>query len=124
MTTLLRWKDKQAVCETSLEMTGDYPFSVGVRATGDGGTLEYRATAGVNIKDAENVGSFRFYPVEGEPQEVTPEQYDPFRREIEEFLMAVRNDSPVPIPPTQTREVLRILLATQKALETGDAVCL
>lgn len=124
VTTLLRWKDKQAVCETSLEMTGDYPFTVGVRAVGDGGTLEYRATAGVNIKDGETLGSFRHYPVNGEPREITPEQYDPFRREIEEFLLAVRNDTPVPIPPAQTREVLRILLATQKALETGASVCL
>ena len=48
VTTLL-WEDKQAVCETSLEMTGEYPFTVGVRAVGDKGTLEYRSTAGANI---------------------------------------------------------------------------
>jgi len=124
VTTLLRWRDKQAVCETSLEMIGDYPFSAGVRVTGDGGTMEYRATAGVNIKDADTQGSFRYYPVDGAWEEIVPEPYDAFRREIEEFLLAVKNGTPVPIPPEQTREVLRILLATRKALETGQTVCL
>lgn len=122
VTTLLRWKDKQAVCETSLEMIGDYPFSVGVRATGDGGTLDYHATAGVNIKDADTLGSFMYYPTGAAPKEVSVAQYDPFRREIEEFLLAVKNDTPVPIPPEQTRDVLRILLATKEALETGTAI--
>lgn len=122
VTTLLRWKDKQAVCETSLEMTGDFPFSVEVRATGDTGTLHYHATAGVNIKDAQTLGSFIHYPVDAAPQPVAAAQYDPFLREIEAFLLAVRQDTPVPIPPEQTREVLQILLATREALETGAVV--
>ena len=124
VTTLLRWQDKQAVCETSLEMTGDYPFSVGVRATGDEGTLEYRATAGINIKDAALQGSFYHFPMGQQPRPVEPEQYDPFTREIREFSLAVKNNTPVPIPPEQTREVLRILLATREALETGNTVTL
>lgn len=120
--TLLRWKDKQAVCETSLEMTGDFPFTVEVRASGDAGTLHYQATAGVNIKDAETLGNFIHYPTGGEPQKVEVSQYDAFHREIESFLLAVKNDTDVPIPPEQTRDVVRILLATKEALETGSAV--
>lgn len=120
--TLLRWQDKQAVCETCLEMTGDFPFSVEVRASGDAGTLHYQATAGVNIKDAETLGSFMHYPVGDQPQVVEAQQYDPFHREIEAFLLAVKNDTEVPIPPEQTRDVLRILIATKEALETGSVV--
>lgn len=124
VTTLLKWPDKQAVCETSLEMIGDYPFSVGMRATGDSGTLDYSSAAGVNIKDGEALSSFRYYPADGAPEEVHPEQYDPFRMEIEEFVLSVKNGTEVPIPPEQTREVLRILLATKEALETGAVVTL
>lgn len=120
--TLLRWQDKQAVCETSLEMTGDFPFSVEVRATGDQGTLHYHATAGVNIKDAQTMGSFMHYPTGGAPQAVEVAQYDAFHREIEAFLLAVANDREVPIPPEETRDVLRILIATKEALETGAVV--
>lgn len=124
VTTLLHWKDKQAVCETSLEMIGDFPFSAGVRATGDGGTLDYNTTAGVNIKDAKSTGTLMYYPADGIPQEVPVAQYDPFCREIESFLLAVKNDTAVPIPPEQTRDVLRILLATKESLETGKTVSL
>ena len=124
VTTLLHWKDKRAVCETSLEMIGNFPFSAGVRATGDGGTLDYNTTAGVNIKDAESTGSLMYYPADGIPQEVPVAQYDPFYREIESFLLAVKNDTAVPIPPEQTRDVLRILLATKESLETEKTVSL
>lgn len=124
VTTLLRWKDKQAVCETSLEMTGDFPFSVEVRASGDAGTLHYQATAGVNIKDAETLGNFMHYPVGEAPKAVETQQYDPFLCEIESFMLAVKNDTDIPIPPEQTRDVLKILQATKESLETGKTISL
>ena len=120
--TALQWEGKQAVCETSLEMTGEYPFTVGVRAVGDKGTMEYRSTAGANIKEQEAISGFWKYPVGLEPNRVETEQYDPFRKELEAFLLAVAEDREVPVQPQQTRDVLRILLATKESLESGAAV--
>lgn len=122
--TTMQWEDMQAVCETSLEMTGEYPFTVGVRAVGDAGTIEYRSTAGANIKEEAAVTTFRHYPVGQSGQTVQTEERDPFQEELESFLRAVLEDTEVPIPPEQTRDVVRILLATQQSLETRKPVLL
>lgn len=121
---VLRWEDKQAVCETSLEMTGDFPFTEELRITGDAGTLDYKSSAGVNIKDGQAIRSFVHYPVGNVPEEVETGEYDPFQVMIEGFLRAVAEDTAVPIPPSQTRDVVRILEASQKSLETGKTVYL
>ncbi len=120
--TTMQWEDKQAVCETSLEMTGDYPFSVGVRAVGDKGTLEYRSSAGANIKEEAAVSSLRFYPEGSSPETLDPGNADPFYEELYAFLTSVTDGTVVPIPPEETRDVLRILLATKESLETGAPV--
>ncbi len=120
--TILQWEQLQAVCETSLEMTGEYPFSVGVRAVGDGGTLEYSSSAGANIKEQEALTTFRYYPEGQAAADIQVEAWDPFRRELEGFLLAVEQDSEVPVPPEQTRDVLRILMATKASLQTNQTV--
>ena len=119
---VLRWADKQAVCETSLEMTGDFPFTEELRITGDGGTLHYRSTAGVNIKEEEAVSSFLYFPVNSGPQSLETEMYDAFQVMIEAFLRAVEQNTPVPVPPEDTRNVMRILEASRRSLETGETV--
>lgn len=122
--TTLQWETFQAVCETSLEMTGDFPFTLGVRIAGDGGTADYRSTAGINIKETPAVKSFLLYPA-GAPLEVVEvSQWDPFQKELEAFLESVVEGSEIPIPPLQTREVLRILLATKESLETQKIIYL
>ena len=65
ITSSLTWADgTNATCETSLEMTGNYPFSIEFRGTGDKGTLEYTLAAGFNIKDGEAGSKFMLYPAE------------------------------------------------------------
>lgn len=122
--TAMQWEDMQAVCETSLEMTGDYPFTVGVRAVGDAGTLEYCSSAGANIKDKKSDNSLIIYPQGETAQLLEPGTDDPFYNELYAFLRAVAEDGVVPIPPEETRNVLRILLATKESLETGLPVYL
>ena len=59
----MEWKNGvKAVCETSLEMTGNFPFSIELRATGDKGTLAYALSAGVNINDGEHGSNMNWYP--------------------------------------------------------------
>lgn len=120
--TLLKWKDKQAVCETSLEMTGAFPFTAELNITADNGTLSFRATAGDNIRDAVMKNSFAYYPVESDKEEINLPEIDPFKKEIEAFLSAVENDTNVPVLPEDTRNVIRIIEATKQSLETGKTI--
>ena len=122
--TTMQWENMQAVCETSLEMTGDYPFTVGVRVVGDKGTLEHCSSAGANIKEKETVNSLTIYPQGGTAQLLDPGTDDPFYKELHAFMTAVAEDAAVPIPPEETRDVLRMLLATKESLESGAPVCL
>ncbi len=121
--TTLSWADgTSAVVETSLEMTGDFPFSIEFRATGDRGTLAYAFTAGHNILDGNKGSSMTLYPTEGEAQPVAVEQTDMFAEEIGAFLKAVAGGTEVPVPPAQSRDVLRITLAIKESLENSRAV--
>lgn len=124
VSTSLTWADgTQAICETSLEMTGNYPFSIQFRGSGDKGTIEYALAAGFNIKDDEGGSNFMFYPVGQEKAvELDAEQTDMFAQELSAYLSAIINDKPTPIPPEQSREVLEIILATQRSLEEGIVV--
>lgn len=126
VSTSLTWPDgTNAVCETSLEMTGDFPFSIEFRGCGDGGTLTYGLTAGHNIKDGERGSNFMFYPAgESHGVPLESEQKDMFAAEISEFVNAVKNGTEVPVTPAQSRQVLEIILATKKSLEEGVVVSL
>lgn len=120
----LEWAGGQkAICETSLEMTGNYPFSIQLRATGDNGTIDYALTAGVNINDGERGSNLNWYPAGDEqtyPLQV--EQTDMFAGEINEFFSAIRENRPAVVTPQDSRNVLEIVLAMRKSLEEGCVV--
>ena len=113
----------KAICETSLEMTGNFPFSIEFRGTGDKGTIIYEMTAGFNINDGEASGSFIWCPAgEEKVYPLTSEQIDMFAGEIGEFLAAIEENRPALVTPENTRDVLKIVLAIKRSLETGAAV--
>jgi UDP-N-acetylglucosamine 3-dehydrogenase len=116
------WADGvKAVCEGSSEMTGPFPFSIELRATGDEGTLNYAMTAGLNINDGEHGSNLCWYPAGSEePQQIDVEQTDMFYSEIRAFTDAVKNGTEVPVKPEDSRKVLEIVLAIKKSLETGE----
>lgn len=122
--TNMTWPNgTQAVCEISLEMTGNFPFSIEFRGTGDKGTLMYNLEAGHNIKDGDRGSNFTWFPADQtEVETLVSEQKDMFAAEISEFVEAVRNKSEVPVTPAQSRQVLEIILATKKSLEEGVIV--
>jgi len=124
VSTNLSWADgTNAIYETSLEMTGNFPFSIEFRGCGDNGTIVYEMTAGHNIKDGDRGSNLIYYPAGEEtvvPIEV--EQTDMFASEIGEFISAIKNGTEVPVTPTQSREVLQITLAIKKSLEEGVTV--
>lgn len=120
----LEWANGvKAVCETSLEMTGNFPFSIEFRATGDKGTIDYALTAGVNINDGEMGSNLKWYPAGDEKvYPIDAEQIDMFAGEIREFLDAIKENRPAAVTPQDSRRVLEIVLAIKRSLETGIVV--
>ncbi|NLC40019.1 MAG: Gfo/Idh/MocA family oxidoreductase [Clostridiaceae bacterium] len=122
VSTNLTWDNgTQAIVETSLEMTGEFPFSIEFRGTGDKGTIHYSMRGGRNIKD-EASASFYFFPEGEESQELEAEQTDMFVTEISSYVNAIENGTEAPITPTESRDVLKITLAIKDSLETGEVV--
>jgi len=124
VSTNLTWEDgTNAICETSLEMKGQFPFSIEFRGCGDNGTIVYQLTAGHNIKDGERGNNFVYYPAgEDKVIPIEAEQKDMFVAEISDFINAIKCGTDVPVPPAQSRQVLRIILAIKKSLEEGSVV--
>lgn len=122
--TNLIWKSGvKALVETSLEMTGNWPFSIEFRATGDKGTLCYALTAGLNINDGERGSDMNWYPAGDEkvyPIEV--EQTDMFEGEIREFFSAIREGREASVTHAQNRGVLEIVEASLRSLEENIVV--
>lgn len=120
----LEWASgAKAICETSLEMTGAWPFSIELRATGDKGTIDYALTAGVNINDGERGSNLNWYPTEdGEVHPLQVEQTDMFAGEINEFFSAIREGRPAVVTPQDSRNVLEIVVAMRRSLEEGCVV--
>jgi predicted dehydrogenase len=119
LVTCLNWSDgTRAAVETSISMTGAFPFSIEFRGCGEKGTLCYSLTAGHNIKDGGRGFDFNFYPADGEGAvQLSAEQADMFAGEIEGFLDAIRSGAEAPVTPNQSRDVLKIVLAVKRSLE-------
>ena len=119
--TCLNWASgEKAAVETSISMTGNFPFSIEFRGYGDKGTLVYSLTAGHNIMDGQRGFDFNFYPAgSDETVQLSAEQKDMFAGEISGFLDAIGTQSPAPVTPEQTRDVMKIVLAVRKSLDEG-----
>ena len=94
------------------------------RITGDDLTCEYNLRAGLNIKDGNGTRTELICKT-GENAEVisTEEHSDGYRNEIEYFVDCIVNDKePEKMPLSQSREVLLMLAAINRSLETGEVV--
>lgn len=114
----------KAVAEGAYEMTENYPFKMYFRITGDDLTCEYNLRAGLNIKDGNGTRTELICKT-GENAEVisTEEHSDGYRNEIEYFADCIVNDKePEKMPLAQSREVLLMLAAINRSLETGEVV--
>jgi predicted dehydrogenase len=122
--SILKFKNgMNAVAEGSFEMTGDFPFSVSYRLTGDKSTVDYRLTAGFNIENTESVNSrLMLFEKDQPPVEVKTDPVDSYQLEIEAFAQAVENDKDVPILPEDSVYVIKIIEALQLSLESGAVV--
>jgi UDP-N-acetylglucosamine 3-dehydrogenase len=91
------------------------------RAVGTKATADFYYTAGHNLENIKEAQSRFHYYVNGKglvPVHVP--QGDAYEEELRYFGGCILSDSePDRVPPEQSREVLAILAAIQRSLETG-----
>lgn len=115
----------KAVDEGTIEITDDYPFSVAFRMTGEKATVDYKFTAGFNIENLDAaVGQTVLFTKGGKPQPLQVSGMDAYEAEIRAFADCVKSGRPVPIPPAESVEVIRVVAAIEQSLETGKVVAL
>jgi predicted dehydrogenase len=112
----------KALVDGSMLMTPGYPFTMGFRADGTKGTLEFSYKAGVNL-DENAQTSLMLYREGKDPENVPMDNYDPFYKEIQYFVDCVAaGKDPEIVPPRNTREVLRTILSILKSIEKGTVI--
>lgn len=112
-----------AVDEGSLEMSGDYPFSVALRIVGEKASFDYRFAGGQNIENCDTAtNSIILYENGKLPRNVEIEAKDPYEGELVDFLAALSEDTPVPLPPAESLYVMKVVEAMKTSLETGKTV--
>ncbi|MDY0092855.1 MAG: Gfo/Idh/MocA family oxidoreductase [Candidatus Vecturithrix sp.] len=113
-----------AVVEGSNQMTAGYPFTMSLRAVGEQGTIEFSFKAGFNVEERASAANAVVLYQEGKSPEILDiVQKDGYLHEIEYFVNCVKNDvQPAIVTPEQSREVLQLVLALKKSLESGNVV--
>ena len=113
----------KAVSEGSEEMINGYPFTLGMRITGDNGGAEYRYCGGYNIESSESAEtSFVVYHAGRQPEILALNEGGEYAEEISAFARAIELEIPVPIAPEESMYVIRVTEAIKRALETGSHV--
>lgn len=123
----LKFKNgQQAVVEGAFNMTENYPFTMSLRAVGSEGTIDYKFSAGFNLEDVDGASRSTVYFKNGEqPNVLDVEDYDGYQKEIEYFADCIESGKPVDVvSPEDSKDVLAVILAIKKSLETGEVVTL
>ncbi len=114
----------KAVAEAAYEMTENYPFKMHFRITGDDLTVEYDLRAGLNIKDGNGSRTELICKTGCEAELISTDDHsDGYMNEIDYFADCITEDKePLRMPLSESREVLLILSAINRSLETGEVV--
>ena len=126
VSALVEYDDATGLAEGSMRMPRSYPFSSNIRVLGEDGVAEYTFSA-APAEDGGNIGAptaprgLRLYPAGGEPETVAVESTDPWGPELEHFVECVERGRP-PEQGTgpQARDALRVSLAANRSLESGQ----
>jgi len=113
----------KAVDEGSNEIVGDFPFTISLRMTGDNGTLDYKFTAGFNIENLDAASAQTIFFEKDKPaQKLEFSEVDAIEAETRDYINAIRNGTPLPVPIEESVEVTKVVLAIQESLETGKLI--
>ena len=125
MTSIVFENGVKACVEGGFDMTENYPFNMNFRIVGEEKSIEYNLSAGFNLEDVASAKRQEVMFAKGaqpEFQNVNQEE-DAYRTELEYFADCIENGKETDICPIeQSREVVEIMLAIKKSLETGTVI--
>lgn len=128
VTTSLKFKNGvRAVAEGAFDMTESYPFTMSLRIVGESRTADYKLIAGLNLEDVgSSTREAMLYETGSEPAKIPVDtSVDAYQAELEYFANCVDGGkSADEVPLYESRDVVRIVLAIQESLETGNVVAL
>ena len=121
ISTLRFENGRVAVAEGGLEMSPGYPFTMGLRMVGTQATIEYLFKAGANLDETvENDPTLWKYCEEAAAEALEFEEADPYAAEIAYFVDCLQHAKPTDmVPIDESVHVLDVLMAIQRALESG-----
>jgi predicted dehydrogenase len=126
VTTSLQFKNGvRAVAEGAFDMTENYPFTMSLRIVGESSTADYRLIAGLNLEDVgSSTREAMLYETGSEPTQIPVDtSVDAYQAELEYYADCVeKGTTPKKVPLAESKDVVRIILAIQESLETGDVV--
>ncbi len=122
--TVLGYGEQVAHIEASYLMPDSWPFSSGIRIEGPKGCIEYTFGVRGNIEERDQGQHlFALYGTDGgvTTPEVPPG--DAFANELRYFLECVRSrKKPALCPAEESLEVMRVMDASRRSVETCEAV--
>lgn len=117
----------RAVVEGAFDMTEKYPFTMSFRIVGENRTADYKLIAGLNLEDVG--GSIReamLFETGSDPKKIEADtSIDAYQAELEYFARCIlEGKQTAEVPLSESKDVLLMILAIQKSLESGEVVTL
>ncbi len=123
MTSLSFENGAKAFVEASHRMPLGFPFTMALRVQGKQEMIEFHSAAGKNIENRLNNNNYLFL-YEGENVTSIPvENEDAFQNELSYFLYCIeKNKSNEVIPLTDVFYTLKLLIAIEQSLMSGEVI--
>ncbi|MCF8566695.1 Gfo/Idh/MocA family oxidoreductase [Alicyclobacillus tolerans] len=122
VTTLTAQSGAKAVCEGSFLLPSGYPFTMSARLLGTSAAAEFVLKAGVNLENRSEAKNELMVYHNG-PELWTSTGADAYEQEIRYFISCVvKGESASIVPFSEVVDVLDIVLAAKRSLETGQVV--
>jgi UDP-N-acetylglucosamine 3-dehydrogenase len=122
--TLLAYSGKKVCTEASYRMAAGWPFTSRLRLMGTDASLEYEFRVHGNVDMLERAkNSLTLYAQGGATTDVEVEDCDPYLSELKYFVDTIeKRQRPQLVPPEEARNVIGVLEAAKRSLETGKTV--
>ena len=121
---ILLYPDKKVVIEASYRMPVGWPFATYLRIVGTSGCVEYGFRVQGNMGTVNQAThSFTLYRDGELPEDFEIHDPTPYLTEVKYFVDCVEhNQQPTRVTPEQSRNVIAVLEAAKRSLETGAVV--
>ena len=121
---MVDYGDAWVQVDGGMMMPESYPFTSSIQVLCEAGALEYNFQAGGrSVEEGTGRNELMLFPNEGAPQQITPEQADPYAAECAYWIECIRTGQPaVRATPVDARSALKVALAARRALDENGLV--